>query len=42
MWYTRIITWEFLCKLLLEYLGPTETCQQAARIAFAKYKQADN
>jgi hypothetical protein len=27
---------------MLEYLGPTETRQQAARIAFTKYKQADD
>jgi hypothetical protein len=29
------ITWESLRTLLLDYLGPTETQQQAARIAFA-------
>ncbi len=39
---TRAITWELLCTLLLEYQGPTETRQQAALIAFAKYKQADD
>ncbi len=35
---TRAITWESLCTLLLDYLGLTATWQQAARIAFAKYK----
>ncbi len=39
---THAITWELLCTLLLEYLGPTETWQQAARKASAKYKQADD
>jgi hypothetical protein len=39
---SRAVTWESLCTLLLDYLGPTETRQQAARIAFAKYKQEDD
>ncbi len=38
----RAITWESLCTLLLEYLSPTETCQQATRLAFAKYKQEED
>jgi hypothetical protein len=36
------ITWESLCTLLLDYLGPTKTRQQVVRIVFAKYKQADD
>jgi hypothetical protein len=33
---------EFLCTIFLYYLGPTETRQQAARIAFGKYMLANN
>ncbi len=39
---SRTVTWKSLCTLLLEYLGLTKTRQQAARIAFTKYKQADD
>ncbi len=38
----RAMTWDLLCHFLLEYLGQTETRQQAARLAFGKYKQADD
>jgi hypothetical protein len=36
------MTWDSLCLLLLEYLGLTETQQQAARLAFGKYKSAND
>ncbi len=39
---TRIITWELLCTLLLEYLSLTEAGQQAAPLAVAIiYSQAE-
>jgi hypothetical protein len=31
--------WEAFCYLLLDYVGPPETRQSAARLVFAKYKQ---
>ncbi len=36
------IMWEAFCSLLLDYVRPPETRQQAARIAFVKYKQLDD
>jgi hypothetical protein len=36
---SRAILWEAFCSLLLDYVGPPETRQSAARLAFAKYKQ---
>jgi hypothetical protein len=36
------IMWEAFCSILLDYVGPPETRQSAARLAFAKYKQCEN
>jgi hypothetical protein len=35
------LMWEAYCSLLLDYVGPRETQQSAARLSFAKYKQRE-
>lgn len=38
---SRAITWEQLCHLLLNHIGPAETREVAARREFVNYRQAD-
>jgi hypothetical protein len=39
---SRAFMWEAFCSLLLDYVGPPETQQAAARLVFAKYKQHED